>query len=83
MNEHVNKIPIMVMKTNTGVQPRAMMIKSFHAVTTVNAMTRSTSSDNFTVRTQRGAIKYFEHADELYSLLFNVTRVSDSYDEEK
>lgn len=73
----------MVMKTYACVQPRTMMIKPFHAVATVDAMSRTTSSDDFAVRTERRAIKYFEQADELYALLLDVTRVSDCHDEEK
>lgn len=73
----------MVVKTYACVQPRTMMIKPFHAVAAVDAMSRSTGSDNFAVGTERGAIKYFEQADELYALLLDVTRVSDCHDEEK
>ena len=73
----------MVMKTDACVEPRAMMVKPFYTVTTVNAMAGSAGSDYFTIGTKRGAIEYFQQANELYSLLLNVARVTESNDGEK
>jgi hypothetical protein len=83
LNQHINQIPVMVMETDACVEPRTMMVKPFHTVTTVHAMPRSASSDYFTIGAEGGAIEYFQQADELYSLLLDVAGVAESDDGEK
>jgi hypothetical protein len=71
----INKIKIMIMKTNASVQPRTMMIKSLHALIAFHAMPASPRFYDFTIRTKRSAIENFQQIHELNTFVFNITRI--------
>lgn len=67
----------MIMKTDTGVQPWAMMVKPFYTFITLNAMTRPAGTNYFTIGAQRSTVEHFQKTHEFYSFLFYVTGVSE------
>jgi uncharacterized protein (UPF0303 family) len=66
----------MVMKSDAGVKPRAMVIEPLNTFITLDAMTRSTRSNDFTIRAKRSTVEYFKKSHEICSFFFNVAGVS-------
>jgi len=65
------------MKSDTSVQPGAMVIKPFDALTTLHAMAGSACSNDFAIWAERGAVEDFEETHEIHTLFFDVAGISD------
>ena len=66
----------MVMKSDAGVKPRAMMIEPLDTFITLDAMTRSTCSNDFAIGAKRSTVEDFKKSHEICSFFFNVAGVS-------
>lgn len=66
----------MVVKSDAGVKPRAVMIEPLDTFVTLDAMAGSTRSNDFTIRAERSTVENFEKSHEFCSFICNVAGVS-------